>query len=58
MAQLKNQRLPEVKYYPSDASTGFGDGGRASKLLCEELKEGHSDRTEASSLVLLGVYRV
>lgn len=29
-----------VKYYPSDASTGFGDGGRASKLLCEELKEG------------------
>ncbi|CAE7476692.1 yciC, partial [Symbiodinium sp. CCMP2456] len=29
-----------VKYYPSDASAGFGDGGRASKLLCEELKEG------------------
>mmetsp|Transcript_37565 Transcript_37565/g.83964 ORF Transcript_37565/g.83964 Transcript_37565/m.83964 type:complete len:736 (+) Transcript_37565:473-2680(+) len=29
-----------VKYYPSDASAGFADGGRASKLLCEELAEG------------------
>ena len=36
--------MPEVKYYPSDASAGFGDGGRASKLLCEELKEGDSAR--------------